>query len=404
MARARTGFSFKSFLLLLGWAIGWAADGETAYYPPSVLPVAAVLAAMVLLFHVVSPREVPALLDTRLLSLFIVLILAVECARLSRSLDYLVDLVLRRFRSERGLAAGAVLLTGVLAAAVTNDVALLLVVPFTLAFERADPAFDAARVVVLEISAANLLGSVTPAGNPQNLFLFRAGGFTGASFFAAQLPWTLGAGLCVLLLVPLLIGRRAVVAPPRRRIRVHRQLASIAAFLLGVQILSLLGVLPRHAPLAAAIPAGLFLRQRLLRVDFSLVAVFSALFIGIEGLRRLPIAGALDPLRLFGVTPFGFVVSGALASQVVSNVPAALLLAPSAAAAGGGPLFVALLYGVNAGGCGTPLASLANLIGADLYQRGRLVRRPFWGLFSVVSGALLAVSVAWSLILLRATP
>ena len=63
-----------------------------------------------------------------------------------------------------------------------------------------------------------------------------------------------------------------------------------------------------------------------------------------------------------------------------------------------------LLYGVNAGGCGTPLASLANLIGADLYQRGRLVRRPFWGLFSVVSGALLAVSVAWSLILLRATP
>ena len=369
-----------------------------------MLPAAAGLAALVLLFQVVSPREIPALLDTRLLSLFVVLILAVECARLSRSFDYLVDLTLRRFRSERGLAAGAIVLTGALAAAVTNDVALILVVPFTLAFERADPAFDAARVVVLEIAAANLHGSVLPSGNPQNLFLFRAGGFTGRSFLSAQLPWTAGAGLFVFLLVPLLVRRRRVVAPPLRRIRVHRQLASMAAFLLGVQLLALLGTLPRHAPLAAAVPVGLLLRRRLLRVDFSLVAVFSALFIGIEGLRRLPIAGALDPLQLFGATSSGFVVSGALASQFVSNVPAALLLAPAAAAAGGGRLFVALLYGVNAGGCGTPLSSLANLIGADLYQRGRAVRRPFWGLFSAVSGALLAASIAWSLILLRATP
>ena len=59
----------------------------------------------------------------------------------------------------------------------------------------------------------------------------------------------------------------------------------------------------------------------------------------------------------------------------------------------------ALLYGVNAGGCGTPIASLANLIGADLYLRGRAHRAPFWRLFLAVSFTLLAVAIALSLAL-----
>jgi len=82
----------------------------------------------------------------------------------------------------------------------------------------------------------------------------------------------------------------------------------------------------------------------------------------------------------------------------------ALLLAPSAAAGGGGPLFTALLYGVNAGGCGTPIASIANLIGADLYLRGRVGRRRFWPPFLVVSGILLAAAILLSLFLVRLTP
>ena len=60
-------------------------------------------------------------------------------------------------------------------------------------------------------------------------------------------------------------------------------------------------------------------------------------------------------------------------------------------------LFTALLYGVNAGGCGTPISSLANLIGADLYLRGRTHHAPFWRLFLAVSFSLLAVALALSL-------
>ncbi len=378
--------------------------GRTPYYLRSVLPLSIALAVLVLVLRLVPPREIPSLLDIRLLGLFFVLILAAECARLSRILDAVVHQVLSRVRSERALAVAAVLLSGSLAAVVTNDVALLLVVPFTLAFERAASDFDPSRIVVLEIAAANLIGCVTPTGNPQNLYLFRVGGFTPARFFLAQLPWVLGMGTAILLLVPLLVRRRSIVPPLPRRFRVHRQLAAISALLLCAQLLAIFGVLPRFAPLVAALPTCLFLGRRLLRTDFSLVGVFSALFIGIEGLRRSSLVAALDPVRLFGATPTGFILSGAVASQAVSNVPAAMLLAPAASAAGGGALFTALLYGVNAGGSGTPIASLANLIGADLYLRGRVGKRSFWRSFLLISGALLLAAVLLSVFLIRVTP
>ena len=107
-----------------------------------------------------------------------------------------------------------------LAALVTNDVALLLVVPFTLAFEAAAPGFEAAGVVVLEIAAANVIGCITPTGNPQNLFLFVRGGFTPEAFLSAQVLWVLGAGAATLALVPMAVPARRL-SPAAARVRVR---------------------------------------------------------------------------------------------------------------------------------------------------------------------------------------
>lgn len=356
--------------------------------------------AAVLVLRLVSPAEVPGLLDLRLLELFAVLIVAVECARRSSLFDLLVAGILARVRSERALAAAAVLTSGACAAAVTNDVALLLVVPFTLAFEHVAPEFDPAPIVVLEIAAANLVGCLTPSGNPQNLFLFTRGGFTPSGFFLAQLPWVAAMTGVLLLAVPVLVPRRPLPPAPPVVLRVRKRLATAGTGLLTIQLLAILGVLPRYAPLLAAIPAAALLGRALLKTDFSLVAVFSCLFVVVEGLRRTPLFLVLDPVRHLGATPEGFVLSGALLSQGISNVPAAILLAPSAEAAGGGVLFTGLLYGVNAGGAGTPIASLANLIGADLYLRGRQLHRRFWRLFLPVSFVLLLAGIAVSLLLL----
>jgi Na+/H+ antiporter NhaD/arsenite permease-like protein len=364
-----------------------------------VLPVSLGLAALALLTGWVKPADAPGLLDLRVLELFFVLILAVECARRSALFEFLVAKVLSSVRTERGLGAAAVLTAGGIACCVTNDVALLVVVPFTLAFARADEALDPAPLVVLEIHAANLLGCLTPSGNPQNLFLYLRGGFAPAQFFGAQVPWVLGMTAILLAAVPLFLTNRVLPQAPKRPIPVEPVLATAAVGLLGLQVLAVLGVLPRAVPLAAAVPAIGLLGRHLFKTDFSLVAVFAALFIGIEGLRRSPLFPALDPLRFFGAGQAGFVLSGALLSQVVSNVPAAILLAPDAAARGGGALFVALLYGVNAGGCGTPIASLANLIGAGLYVRERGGAGRFWRLFLPVSAVFLAAATALSLAL-----
>jgi Na+/H+ antiporter NhaD/arsenite permease-like protein len=368
-----------------------------------VLAVSLALALLALALGLVAPREVRGLLDWGVLSLFFVLIVAVECAKHSALYQWLVRRVLSRVRTERGLAVAAVLCTGLLAAFVTNDVALLLVVPFTFAFEAADPRLDPAPVVVLEIHAANLLGCLTPAGNPQNLFLYARGGFTPARFFAAQLPWVAGMTAATLLLVPLLLPRRALAPPPESRVSVAPLLAGLSLALLALEFLAIFHAVPPWVPVLAALPGLVLLRGKARLRDFALVAVFACLFVGIEGVRRSAPFRALDPIGLLSerAAPWSFVVAGALLSQAVSNVPAALLLAPTAAAAGGGTLFTALLYGVNAGGCGTPIASLANLIGGSLYFRGRSRRRPaFWPLFLKVSTALLAVAIALSLALL----
>ena len=90
-------------------------------------------------------------------------------------------------------------------------------------------------------------------------------------------------------------------------------------------------------------------------------------------------------------------LSGALLSQVVSNVPAALLLAPAAATAHG---YRGLLYGVTAGACGSPLGSVANLIGAQIYVREGGRPGYFWRPFCAVSGALLLLLALFAVALL----
>jgi Na+/H+ antiporter NhaD/arsenite permease-like protein len=364
-----------------------------------VLPAALALAALALATGRVAFREVPGLLDPRVLSLFFVLIVAVALARRSGLFARGVRSVLARVRTSRVLALAAVLVTGATAALVTNDVALLLVVPFTLAFEAAAPSFEAAGIVVLEIAAANVVGCLTPTGNPQNLFLFVRGGFTAGAFFAAQAPWVAGMAVATCTAIPFVVPRRTLPAPAGARPAVRPAGAATAIALLALELLALFAVVPVWLPFAAAVPALALMGRDALRVDFSLVGVFAALFVGVEGLRRSSLFALVDPVRLFGTSPEGFVLSGALLSQAVSNVPAALLLAPAAAAHAGG--FTGLLYGVNAGGCGTPVASLANLIGARLYLGARPGRRRFWRLFFAVSFALLGAALALSLLLLK---
>ena len=109
----------------------------------------------------VKLAEVPRLMDWRILALFLVLTVAVELGKASDLFDRLVEVAITRARTTRGLAFSMIGVTALLSAILTNDVALFLVVPFTMLFPRS-PGLTRAPFVVLEVLAANLLGAATP--------------------------------------------------------------------------------------------------------------------------------------------------------------------------------------------------------------------------------------------------
>ena len=362
-----------------------------------LLVASAALAAAALVSGRVKLEETPSLVDTRLLTLFFVLTIAVELGKASDLFDRLVAAVVRRVRTPRGLAWGMIGVSGLLAALLTNDVALFLVVPFTMLFRRVAN-LEFAPFVVLEVAASNLIGCVSPLGNPQNLFLYTRGGFTPAAFFSSQAPWVAVAAVLLAAAVPWLVPRGSLAAAPASRFDVQPVLAGACLVLLLAEIASLFGLVHHAVPLVLSLGGAVLLGRRLLDTDFSLVFVFALLFVGIAGLERGSLYRWLDLGRIFGHEARGLVLSGAVLSQFVSNVPAAMLLAPAAA---GTESFRALLHGVNAGGCGTPIASLANLIGAQLFAREGGDPRAFWRSFLPVNAILLVLLVAASLLLLR---
>jgi Na+/H+ antiporter NhaD/arsenite permease-like protein len=199
-------------------------------------------------------------------------------------------------------------------------------------------------------------------------------------------------------LVLVFVPRRRIMPPATAAFDVDPTLAAGFFLLLAAELGSLLGGLPHQIPLLLALPAALLLGRRLRDVDFSIVLVFALLFIGIPGLERGRLYHRLDPEKIFGHHAVGLLLSGALLSQVVSNVPAALLLAPAATSSLG---FRGLLYGVTAGACGSPIGSIANLIGAQIYVAEGGERRSFWLFFFGVSGALLIALVVFAAFLLR---
>jgi Na+/H+ antiporter NhaD/arsenite permease-like protein len=360
-----------------------------------LLAASGVLALAALATGRVTPAEIPGLMDVRLLSLFFVLTIAVELGKVSNLFDRLVAFVVARVRSARSLAWSMIAVSGALAAILTNDVALFLVVPFTMLFRKATD-MDLTALVVLEVLAVNILGCLTPLGNPQNLFLYTRGGFTIGAFLANQAPFVALASVLLAAAVPILVPRRTLASPEAPPFEVHTLLAGACLLLLAAEIASLLGLVHHAAPLLLSLGGVLLLGRKVRDADFSLVFVFAFLFVGIAGLERSSLYRGLDLGHLLGSRAGGLVLSGALLSQLFSNVPTAMLLAPAAATTAG---FGALLHGVNAGGCGTPIASLANLIGAQLFAREGGDIRAFWRRFLPVSFALLALLTGASLLL-----
>jgi len=277
--------------------------------------VTALLALAFLLTGRVTVHGAMQAVDFDLLLVLFALLIAVELLRESGWLDFAVARTTSRFDHARSFTAMMIVVTGALAALVTNDVTLFIVIPFTVAAGRLTK-FDVEDAVILEIVAANLLGCLTPLGNPQNLFIFHRSGWSAAQFVTTMLPFVAvsaaGLTIAVFLLPRATLSEHDVALPPRD----HRvALAGAITFVLVLlEIARVANAWP--AAIAAAISALLFLRRKV--VDLSIVPLFFFAFIVVEGLRTFPVRAADTYWTSIGV------------SQLISNVPAAVLLAPYA--------------------------------------------------------------------------
>ncbi len=318
----------------------------------------AALAALVSCFFVPPDRAYIAYMDFRTLALLYCLMTVVAGLRQAGLFARLAHVLCRRAGSARTMGILLVLLCFFSAMVITNDVALLTFVPFAVVvLGMADRKRDLIHVVVLQTAAANLGSMLTPVGNPQNLFLYSRYDLSLGAFLKITFPvWALSLAL-ILAGCLLLSGERIHVflgeEPELHRRELWLHLALFAVCLLVV--LRLIAWPVMLAVVAAALL--LFDRKLLARADFMLLLTFVAFFIFAGNLARI---GAVATLlrRLLDGREY---LTALLASQVVSNVPAAVLLAGFTDKAR------ALLLGVNVGGLGTPIASLASLISMKLY-------------------------------------
>ncbi len=269
------------------------------------------------------------------------------------------------------LAPKLVAVTAFLSMFVTNDVALLTMVPITLALDMD------ARTVILETLVANGASALTPFGNPQNIFIYYHYHLHPLMFIRAIAPLAIVSFSLVLLASfgggggehASSLGEKP---PPLQSGRALFYLASFLLFI--VAVLRLLPLYVGVVPLFYA----LSLDRASLRVDYALLAVFLGFFGFTDNLMHILHFKLVSPTQVFMYSSIG--------SQIMSNVPGALLFADFTSN------WHALLWGVNVGGFGNLLGSLASLISYRLYKGHTHRQGPFlvefhlWGYSAFFAG------------------
>lgn len=343
----------------------------------------ALAAALVSMIFVFPDAAYAGYVDWDVLMLLFSLMAVVAGLKRCGLMDLLSAKLVQKAASARALCIALTMACFFSAMLLTNDVALITFVPLTTALLASVP--DALILCVsLETVAANLGSMATPIGNPQNLYLYAHYHMPMGQFLRAVGPLTL-VSLVLVLAGCLLMKPEHLEASAHAAAR--GQLPVSALCLHGVQfaicLLSVFGVLPKWTSFAAVLISTLIYDRSLLKqVDYALLATFVCFFVFVGNLGRVETVSSL----------LGTVISGRemevgiLASQVISNVPAALMLSGFTENA------AQLMRGVDLGGLGTLVASLASLISFKLYLKAPQAKAGrYLAVFTALNAVFLAV-------------
>ncbi len=301
--------------------------------------------------------EVNSFLDYKTLCLLFCLMFIVKGFEKCHVFEYMASLLLKKITSLRMLYFVLVFMCFFTAMFITNDVALITFVPFSIYLCReTKKEKHIIMIVVLQTIAANLGSMLLPIGNPQNLYIFSASGMDFSAFVAGMFPvWLVSLLLLILVILP--VKKEELSAQIKSEKPGRLFIPFLVLFLLSMA--TVIGVLPYQVLLLIVLACGLIAsRETFKRVDYVLLLTFVCFFIFIGNMKAIP--AVTDMMKdLVGGREL---LVGVVSSQVISNVPAAILLFSYSLD------YRALLWGVDIGGLGTLIASLASLISYKLYS------------------------------------
>lgn len=364
---------------------------------------AAIILAAVSVFFVPPDREYFTYIDFRTLAILFCLMSVMAGLQKIGLFKWIAKKLLGCVKGGCSLVLILVLLCFFSSMLITNDVALITFVPFTFTILNMLGEDGKRRlllpVVVMQTIAANLGSMLTPVGNPQNLYLFGRAGISISRFLLLMLPYTI---LSFILLTgwSLIQGSTysknldLAAVTVEEEILFEKKTKYLLIVYLALFFLCLLAVghiLPWQAALLLVFVTIFVMdRQAIAKVDYSLLFTFAGFFIFIGNVGRIPVFCEFLQEMIGGRE----VYTAIIASQVISNVPAALLLS------GFTEDFSSLIIGTNLGGLGTLIASMASLISYKYVAKEAGERKgKYIGLFTAGNVCFLAALIILNVLL-----
>jgi Na+/H+ antiporter NhaD/arsenite permease-like protein len=321
----------------------------------------AIVLAVVSAFFVHPDKGYMEYIDVRTLAILFCLMAVMAGLQKIGTFRFVAEKLLERVKNIKGLIFILVMLCFVFSMLITNDVALITFVPFTFIVlkmildDKAEMLI--VPIVVMQTIAANLGSMLTPIGNPQNLYLYGKSGISFVDFIILMLPYTAIAFV--------LLGIWCVILPYKGsktcqlNLQEKTSLSSakgpllVYAGLFVFCILTVAHIIPYFITLLLVIIVLCIMDKEVLgKVDYSLLFTFVGFFVFVGNVGRIPEFHHFIQQIING----NEVVTSVVASQFMSNVPAALLLSRFT------DKYSLLIVGTNLGGLGTLIASMASLI------------------------------------------
>ena len=315
-------------------------------------------------------------IDFNTLIMLFCLMLIIEGLREQNFLQFIGSRILIKVKTRRGIVFTLIFLCFISSMFITNDVSLITFVPFgIMILEMINLTDKLCGTVTLMTIAANLGSMFTPIGNPQNLYLFSLSGMGVPEFL--ELMW-LYTGLAAFMLTVVVL-----VFYPEEHLQLDikterlkdKRTVCFYLVLFALCVLTVAHFVP-HLVLLAIVAAALLYKNKSLfrQIDYSLLLTFLFFFIFVGNMNHI---GSLHSF-INQILAGNEVLISVAASQVISNVPAAMLLS------GYSSNYAALIVGTNLGGLGTLIASMASLISyKQVAAKYPHLRRQYLAIFTV---------------------